>query len=171
MTTLRDAYEGGIDAVLADNTLDRGGFADAMRLVITDGLSNGDTTAWIDALATYFNSLGIINNPTYNNLRNEIINSGKDVSLALFDNLYEKIRDLPESQQPVERALLQSYREDRDNADAAITRMDQLIAAEVGGGLVGRLVRQELRNAKQRLRDVKAEAREGIGRYTGDPDS
>ncbi len=170
MTTIRKGFEAGIDAVIADNTLSRGDFSTAVRGVITDGLSSGDSNTWLDAIAAELNRLGIINNPTYNNMRGEIINSGKDTFLLLWDSIAGNIEVLPESQPPITRALLQSAREDRDNADAAITRMNVLISAEPPGA-VGRIIKTEMRAGKKAIIQLKRDARDLIRNITGDADS
>jgi len=169
MPTTRDAFEAGIDAVIADNTLSRGGFADAIRTVLTADFSNAEATAWVDAIAVEYNRLTIINNPTYNNLRGHIIAVTKDPALALWDAIQGTINGLAESAPAVRSAQLLELRELRDNADAALTRMDVLIAAEPAGS-VGRLVKDQLRIGKQNLRDLKQNARDAIQALTGDPD-
>ena len=170
MTTTRDAIEAGIDAVIADNGLNRGGFADAIRTVLTDDFGNSQATAWIDAIAAEYNRLGLINNPTYNNLRGNFIGEGKATSLELWDALSRNIGGLPESNPAERSATLVSLRDERDNIDAAIDRLQVLIDAEPGG-TVGRLVKDELRAGKQRLRDRKQAIRDVIQSLTGDPDS
>ncbi len=170
MTTTRDGFEAGIDAVLADNTLNRQGFVDAVQTVITSSLSNQEGNDWVDAIATEYNRLDQINNPTYGNLRGDIISRGKPLSLALWDAFDRNISGLVESVPVIQAAQLTTLREDRDNIDAAIDRFNVLIAAEPNGP-VGRLVKEEMRDSKQRLRIRKDEVRAAIAAITGDPDS
>jgi hypothetical protein len=170
MTTIREGYEAGVDAVIADNTISRGEFVDAVQTVITAGLSNAEGNAWVDAVAVEYNRLGQHNNPTYNSHRGFIISAGKTVAMALFAGLDRNISGLPESLPVVNAAQLTLLREERDSIDAAIDRMDVLIAAEPGG-TVGRLVKDELREGKQRLRQRKEAVRAAIQAITGDPDS
>lgn len=170
MTTITDAYSAGIDAVIADNTLNRGGFADAIRTVLTANFSNAEATTWIDALAAEYNRLGLINNPTYNNFRSGIINAGKPTALDLWTALLGTLSGLAESVPAIASAQLVTLRDERDNVDAAIDRFDVLIAAEPGG-TVGRLVKDEMRDSKQRLRDRKQDIRNAIQAITGDPDA
>ena len=171
MTTLRDGFEAGVDAVIADNTLNRAGFVDAVQLVITAGLSNQEGNDWVDALAVEYQRLDQINNATYNNLRGNIIARGKDTSMAVFDAFERNISGLPESVPVISAATLTALREDRDNIDAAITRFDDLIAAEPGPPPVRRLVREQMRASKDNLRQRKQAVRDAIQAITGDPDS
>lgn len=167
MTDTTQAYRAGIDAVIADGTLNKGGFADAIRTVLTARFSNADAIAWIDAIAVEYNRLGLINNPTYNNLRNSI--NDADISEALFDSL-ASVAQLPEGQPASASALLIDLRETRDNIDAAIDRLQAIIDAEPGGA-VGRLVKEIQRNGKDLLRNEKQQVRTQIQSITGDPDN
>ena len=168
MTTINDAWQGGIDAVVADNTLNRGGFVDAMQTIITAGLSNAEGADFVDAVAVEFNRLGQINNPTFNSLRGHII-ADAVVHRSLFDAL-ATISALPEALPVIQAASLMDLREERDNINAAIVRADQLIAAEPGN-IVGRLIKDVLRNGKDLLRGQKQALRDQIQNLTGDPDS
>lgn len=169
MSLLPDAWQAGIDAVVADNGLNRGGFVDAMQTVITDGLSNAEGNAYVDAVAVQFNAFNIINNPTYNNLRGHIIDDPA-AHRALWDGLAVALNALPEAEPVLEAASLTALRDERDNVDAAITRSDDLIAAEPAG-TVGRLVKEILRDGKRLLRQHKQALRDQIQNITGDPDS
>ena len=169
MATIEEAYQAGIDAVVADNGLNRGGFVDALQTVITDNFSNAEGNAWVDALAAEFNRLGIINNPTYNNLRGNII-ADPVVHRALYDALAVTINALPETNPVLQAAELTRLRDDRDNADAAIDRCQALIDAEPAG-TVGRLVKEVLRDGKRLLREYKQQLRDQIQNLTGDPNS
>lgn len=169
MATIEEAYQAGIDAVVADNGLNRGGFVDALQTVITDNFSNAEGNAWVDALAAEFNRLGIINNPTYNNLRSNII-ADPVVHRALYDALAVTINALPETNPVLQAAELTRLRDDRDNADAAIDRCQVLIDAEPAG-TVGRLVKEVLRDGKRLLREYKQQLRDQIQNLTGDPNS
>ena len=169
MTTVADAYQAGIDAIVADNTLNRGGFVDAMQTVITDGLSNAEGNAYVDAVAAEFNRLGQTNNPTYNNLRSNII-ADPVLHRTLYDALAVTINALPEFTPVFEASELTRLRDDRDNADLAIDRLDVLIAAEPNG-TIGRLVKDVMREGKQQIRAYKQSVRDEIRNITGDPDS
>lgn len=168
MSTINDAWQAGINAVIADNTLNRGGFADAIRTIVTIQFSNAEATAWIDAVAAELERTNVINNPTYNSLRGHVIDDPVK-HRALFDSM-ATIGQLAETQ-PATRALsLLELREERDNIQAALDRCDVLIAAEPSG-IVGRLVKEVLRQGKQSLRQHKEEVRNQIRNITGDPDS
>ena len=169
MSTISDAWQAGIDAVVADNTLNRGGFVDAIQTVITDGFSNSEGNAWVDAIATELERVGIINNPTYNNLRGTII-ADPVAHRALFDALQLSIGQLPESEPAIEALELTNLRDERDNADAAQDRLQELIDAEPAG-TIGRLVKGVLRDGKQLLAGHKRDLRDRIRNLTGDPDS
>ena len=86
-----------VDAIIADNTLNKGGAADAIRIVAT-GSSGAEARAWIDAIAVEYGRLGIINEPgTYNKLRAEIIREGVTTAEELFTALATSINALDES--------------------------------------------------------------------------
>lgn len=171
MTDIVQAFRAGIDAVIADNTLNRGGFADAIRTVITARFTNAQATAWIDAIAAEYNRLGLINNATYNSLRGSIIGATDAAQAeALFSALGPSINALPETAPAVEAAQLIDLREERDQIDNAIDRCDVLIAAEPVG-TVGRMVKDVLRQGKQSLRGHKEDVRQAINNITGDPDT
>ena len=170
MTSIAEAFEAGIDAIIADNTLNRGGFVDAMQTVITQGLSNAEGNAYVDAVAVEYERLGIINNATYPSLRGEIINEGAITAKALFEALAVTLNALPEADPVISAARLMDLREDRDNADAAVTRCDDLIAAEPAGP-VGRLVKEVLRDGKRQIQQYKQQVRDEIRNITEDPDS
>ena len=168
MTDVATAWQAGIDAVVADNTLNRSGFVDAMQTVITSGLSNQEGNDYVDAVAAEFNRLGLINNPTYNNLRGNII-ADPVVHRNLYDALAVTINALPEAKPVIEAAQLTELREDRDEANNAIQRCDDLIAAEPPGP-VGRLVKEVLRDGKRSIREHKQRVRDQIQNILGDPD-
>ncbi len=168
MTTINDAWQAGIDAVVADNTLNRAGFVDALQTVLDRRFSNGDGNAWCDAVAAEFNRLGLINQPTYNRLRANIIDDPV-AHRALFDAL-GTIGQLPETLPALQSAQLIDLRDERDSVNGAITRCDELIAAEPGG-TVGRLVKDVLREGKRNLRGFKEQLRDQIRNITGDPDA
>ena len=170
MTTVADAFDAGVDAVIADNSLNRGGFVDAMQTVITSGLSNAEGNAFMDALAGEYHSIGFLNNPQYNNLRNFIVNAGADNAKAQFRALAAAINALDESLPLIQAANLLDLRADRDNINNAIDRLEVLRAAEPNG-TVGRLVKEVLQQGKGRLREYRQQVRDAIQSATGDPDS
>lgn len=170
MATTREAFEAGIDAVELDNALNKGGFADAVRTILTDDFTNAQAVDWIDALADEYFRLGQTNAATYGQWRGQIIDLGKATALELWDALQNNLTGLPASVPANESALLVTLRDERDSVDAAIDRFDVLIAAEPNG-TVGRLVKDEMRTAKARLRERKQRLRSAIEAITGDPDS
>ena len=169
MTTTSDAYQAGIDAVIADNTLNMNGFEAALRTVLTARFTSAEADAWVTAIVAEYFRLGLINASTYNRLRASIIDDAV-AARALFDALAVSINGLPETVPALESAQLIDLREDRDNVDAALDRCDVLIAAEPGG-TVGRLVKEVLRDGKNSLRQHKQQLRDQIQNITGDPDA
>lgn len=169
MATIQEAWQAGIDAVVADNTLNRGGFVDAMQTVITDNLTNAEGNAYVDAVAAQFNALGQISGATYNNLRNNSIIPDPVLHRSLYDALAGLLNALPEAAPVIEAADLTTLRDERDNVNLAIDRLDVLIAAEPNG-TVGRLVKEIFRNGKQLLRSHKEQLRDQIRNIIGDPD-
>lgn len=171
MTTIAEAFEAGIDAVIADPTINKGAFVDAMQTVITTGLSNAEGNDFVDAVAVEYGLNGIVNEPgTYTKLRNEINNEGAAVAMRLFNNLAVAINSLPEAVPVINAAQLQDLRDERDQINDALDRSDVLIAAEPAG-TVGRLIKEVLRNGKDLLRQHKQSLRDQIQNITGDPDS
>ena len=170
MPTVADAYNAAVDAVIADNTLNRAGFVDAMQTVIDRGMSNQEGNDFCDALATLYQSLNQINNPTYNNLRGDIIDDGADVAKRKFVAFATEINQLPESEPLIIAANLIELRADRDEINNAIDRLDAISAAEPAGP-VRKLVRQVLQQGKSQLREYRQQVRDAIQSATGDPDS
>jgi hypothetical protein len=167
MTTSTDAYQAGIDAVVADNALTRGGFIDAIQIVVA-GIDNTEGGDWVDAIAAEFARLGIINNPTFNNLRGNIIDDAV-AHRELFDVL-SILGRMAETQVIDTHVELMTLREDRDNTNDALDRLDILIAAEPAGP-TRKLVVDVLRDGKNSLRGNKEQIRQRIRQLTGDPDA
>lgn len=160
MNTNADAWAAGIDAVIADNTLNRGGFADAIRTVATLS-NNGETTDWIDAIAVAFEGIGIINNPTYSALRNEIVNEGAVVARGQFDALSTLVNGLPETA-PINLGLRKvDLRAERDEVDVSITTM---VAFKVGQT---RQVKDALQLGIDRLREYKQSVKDELKGING----
>lgn len=150
--------------MVADNGLTRNDFGIAVRTVLTSNFSPATATAWIDAVATEFNRLGLINNPTYNNLRGNII-SDATAHTALFEALVT-VGQLPETLPAVDSAKIITLRADRDTIDASIDRLDVIIAAESDN-----LVKEAVKLGKQATRELKESIRNAIQLITGDPDA
>jgi hypothetical protein len=167
MTTSTDAYQAGIDAVVADNALTRGGFIDAIQVVVA-GIDNAEGGDWVDAIAAEFARLGIINNPTFNNLRGNIIDDAV-AHRELFDVL-STLGRMAETQVIDSHVELMTLREDRDNTNDALDRLDVLITNEPAGP-ARKQVREILRNGKDLLRGERELIRQRIQQITGDPDS
>lgn len=165
MTTINDAYQAGIDAVLADNTLNRGGFADAIRTVVVQALSDAEAKAFIDALAVEYNRVGQINNPTYSNLRGSIISDGAALALARFDALGLVVNQMIEATVVSVAVELIDLRAERDEADANI---DILQALKTGQP---RQVREAINIGIDQLRGHKQQVRDRIQAITGDSES
>ena len=170
MTTVADAYNAAVDAVIADPNLNRAGFVDAMQGVITRGLSNAEGNAFVDAMATLYQSLNQINNNTYAQLRGDIVDDGADVAKEKFIAFATAINTLPETGPLLVAANLIDLREDRDNINAAIDRLEELRVAEPNSPFA-RLVRSALNQGKQQIREYRQQIRDAIQSATGDPDS
>jgi len=169
MTILADAWQAGIDAVVLDPTLNRGGFVDAIQTVINPGVTNAEGNDFVDGVAAEFNRLGIIPSPTYNNLRNNSIIPNPVLHRAVFDAL-PGINTLLVTVPVLDALLLMNLRDERDSVNDALARYDVLIAAEPNG-TVGRFVKDGMRDAKRALRLYKESVRSQIRAITGDPDS
>jgi hypothetical protein len=169
MTTLNDAYEAGVDAVIADNTLSKNGFESAIRAFVTP-LDIADADAWVTELIDEYDRIELTNNPTWANFRNKIISDGKPLAMEVFAAMEAAINLLTTTPQVREDINLMDLREERDNIDAAIDEMNVLIAAQPND-VVGRLVKDTLRIGKDLLRTRKEQVRNEIRAITGDPDS
>lgn len=169
MTTLNDAFEAGVDAVIADNTINQNGFENAIQALVTT-LGNADADAWVTELVVEYERIDLINNPTWANFRAKIIADAKPLAMEVFTAMEAAVNLLPTTPQVREDIRLMDLRDERDNIDAAIDEMDVLIAAQPAG-TVGRLVKDALRAGKDLLRAYKEQVREEIKSITGDPDS
>lgn len=163
MTTINDAWQAGIIAVVADNTLNKGGFADAVRTVISSNYSNAEAVAWIDAVADEFNRLTVISNPTYVNMRGHIIDDPV-AHREVFDAM-STIGQLPETQPAVPALELIDLRTERDEINASITTM---VAFRPG---TTRQVKDALNIGIDGLIAHREQVRQRIQQITGDPDS
>ena len=172
MTDTVEAYRAGIDAVIADPTLSMNGFEDAVRTVLTAQFTSADADNWVTAIFTEFFRIGLLTTASYNRLRAQILSAADgDAAEALFFALGVSVNSLPETIIAANSAQLIDLRIDRDNADAAIDRLNVLILAEPFDGGVGKLTKEIMRNGKDLLRGEKQRLRDEIQRITGDPDS
>lgn len=169
MTTLNDAYEAGVDAVIADNTINQNGFEDAIRALVTT-LSGPDADAWVSELIVEYNRLDLINNPTWASFRSNIISDGKALAMDLFASLETAINALATTPTVIDDIRLMDLRIERDNIDEAILEMTALIQAQPNT-VVGNLVKDALRVGREYLRVRKQEVRDEIQRITGDANS
>ena len=163
MITFSAAWQAGIDAVVADNTLNKGGFADAIRTVITSNFNNAEATALVDAVATEFNRVGVINNPVYANLRGNIIDDAV-AHRALFDSL-STIGQLPEAKPAEEAIELIMLRDERDEINTSITTMQGFKTGAT------RQVKDALQQGIENLIGLRQAVRSRIEQITGDADS
>lgn len=165
MTTPTEAYEAGVDAVIANNSANKGAFADAIRTVVTQAYTDAEAKAWIDELALEYNRVGQINATTYASMRSKIIADGKDLAMVRFEALAQSINQLPETKVMEVSLELIDLRSERDEADANI---DILIALKSGQP---KQVKDAIQLGIEQLRGYKREIREQIQNLTGDPDS
>lgn len=155
MSTNADAWKAGIDAIIADNTLNRGGFADAIRTVATIS-SNAEVIDWIDEIAIGWETIGIINNPTYNSLRAEIINEGATVAQAQFESLQTLVNALPSTLIINADLRKQDLRAERDQIDANIVTLVDLKDGE------NRQVKEAINLGINHLRQYKEQVRDEL---------
>ena len=163
MTTISDAWQAGIDAVVADNTLNRAGFVDALQTVITQRFSNAEGNAWCDAVATEFNRLGLINQPTYNRLRAHII-ADPVIHRSLFDALQATISTMPETLVAVTSLRIINLRADRDEVNTSISTLQGFKTGQT------QQVRDSLDAGIAALRQQRENIREALRGLIGDPD-
>lgn len=168
MTTINDAWQAGIDAVVADNTLNRAGFVDALQTVLVQRFTNAEGNDWCDAVAVEFNRVGLITNSTYNRLRNDMI-ADPVLHRTRFEALGGTIQSFDETLPALQSARLIDLRSDRDLINDAIDRVQAIIDAEPAGP-TRRLVREAIRPGKDLLRQHKQSIRDEIQNLIGDPD-
>lgn len=165
MTTITDAYEAGIDALIADNTLNRGGFADAIRTVVDQAYSDAEAKDWIDQLSAEYQRVGQINNDTFGSFRAKIIADGKGLSLIRFEALSQSISLLPATKD-IDKALdLIDLRAERDEADANLDILRDLKDGQP------RQVREAIQIGLDQLRAHKQQTRDQIQALTGDAET
>lgn len=164
MTTITDAWQAGVDAVVIDNGLTRQDFGIAVRTVLTSNFSPDTATDWVDAVATEFNRLGVINNPTWVSLRGNII-SDAAAHVLLFESLVT-VGQLPETLLATDSARIITLRADRDIIDTSIDRLTAIIDSESDN-----LVKEAVRIGKQAAQEQKQRIRDTIQAITGDPDA
>lgn len=95
LNNVRDYLLTWIPFIIANPTTTRAESVDHLQLVAN--VTNAEGGDWFNALAVFFESIGVINNPTYNNLRGEVINEGETVSAAMYSAVFQAIRELPET--------------------------------------------------------------------------
>jgi hypothetical protein len=162
MTTIADAFQAGIDAVVADNTLNRAGFVDAVQTVITARFNNAQGNAWVDAVAAEMNRVGSVNNPSYTSMRNKIANNPVECA-ALFASL-ATITALPETEPAVTALKILDLRTERDEVQTSI---DTLNAFKPGNT---RQVRDAVNIGINNLRGLRQQIRDQLSTLIGDPD-
>ncbi len=132
MTTITQAYGAWAIAVNNPPAPDIDEATDILQQ-FAPTLSDADGNAWWDAVAATYESLGIINQPTYTQLRNEVNQAGAVAATDLFDALISRINSMPESV-PVNAALQAG-----DTAAELAAIPDNIIAIEalkIGGVFV-----------------------------------
>ena len=96
MNTNADAYAAMAAAIIADNATTRAQAGDVIE-GFGPTMPGAAARSWIDAIATHYESLGIINNATYASLRGEIVNEGQIKAEALFNAMASSINGLAET--------------------------------------------------------------------------
>jgi len=155
MSTNADAWQAGIDAAIADNSISKGDFADAIRTVAVLS-SNAEVTTWIDEIAIGWEGVGIINNPTFSSLRNEIVNEGALVARAQFEALLTLVNALP-STLPINADLEKvELRAERDQVDGNIVTLQDLKVGQ------NRQVKEAINLGINNLREYKESIRDRL---------
>ena len=116
------AFGAFIDAVIADPTLSK---SDAGDIIATfgAGISGQEARDYLEAVAAGYETIGVINNPTYAALRNEIAAEGNPTSTAMYAALEPTVTNLPETF-PISTGIRKQYlRGERDQVDANIVTM------------------------------------------------
>jgi len=162
MITTSDAFQAGIDAVLADNTLGRGGFVDAIQTVIAQRFNNVQGSSWVDAIAVEMNRVGSINNPTYGSMRNKIIDAPVECA-ALFTAL-TSINALPETIPAQEAIKIIELRSDRDEVAASIGILNTFKVGQPPQ------VFEAVNVGINQLRGFREQIRDQLRNLIGDPD-
>jgi len=153
MTTNTDVFQAGVDAVIADNTLNQNGFENACQTVSTR-ITNAEADAWVNALIAEYHRLGIINNATYANFRNQIITEGANTALVLFEALAATINGLSETNVVNADIRRSDLIVERDEVDTSIATMQNFrtgATPQVKDAL--NLGISQLRGFKETLRD------------------
>jgi hypothetical protein len=164
MTTINDAYAAAVDAVIADNGLSRSAFSDVLQ-TFTNGWSNTEATGWIDALATKYFDLDLVNNGNYSNLRSKIVADGEPLSNDLFVSLGSAVSLLPESAAFNEAIHLKNLRDDRDETVISIATMVSFRPGQT------QQVKDAINIGIEALQIQRERLRAEIRDITGDPDS
>lgn len=164
MTTTSEAFQAAVDAVVLNNTLNKSGFADAIRTVVAQAYTDAEAKAWIDALAILYESLGLINNPTYSSFRNKIV-ADPVLCVQLFNALAVALNELPETGVINSALSLIDLRVERDEVQTSI---DTLAAFKTGAT---KQVKDALQLGIDQLRSYKESVRAQIKAITGDPDN
>jgi hypothetical protein len=116
------AFEAFIDAVIADPSLTKGDAGDIIAS-FGAGISGPESRDYLDAVAAGYETIGVLNNPTYAALKNEIVNEGKPTSMAMYAALESTVNALPETV-PINDGIRITYlRDERDQVDANIVTM------------------------------------------------
>lgn len=165
MTTLTEAWQAGIGAVIADNGLSRAAFVDALQTVITAGFSQSEGVDFVNAVAVEYGRLAILGNGNYNNLRGDIVSRGAVTSLALFEALAVLINMLPESEPANQAIALGDLRAARDEVATSITTLQGFRTGAT------RQVKDALNLGVNELQREKENLRSQIQSITGDPDN
>ena len=95
LQNIKDYLLTWITFVIANPTTTRAQSVNHLQLVAN--VTNAEAIAWFDALAVFFESVGVINNRTYSNMRNDVVAEGALVSQALYSALFQAMRELPET--------------------------------------------------------------------------
>lgn len=175
MTTLTELYTAAVNAVITNAEINRAGVVDAMQIVLPQGLSNVEGNAFIDALATSYADLGIINAPTFGAWRRGVTSNGADNAINLFEALAIRIHAMPETEVVVRELTLYDLRGQRDNLNAALDKLNETIDAIEVDDSIPKIVRgllgTALRQSRKTLHQMRVSLRDEIRNLSGDADS
>jgi hypothetical protein len=109
MKLLIEFIEAFVDFIVANGTASKSEAVDFLQTQ-TNGVNNAEGNAFMDAMAAYTESLGWNAQPTYNNMRNMIVNDGDVKSKAFFNAVLQNMIESAGFQDPVVQEVLRALR-------------------------------------------------------------
>lgn len=129
MKLLIEFIEAFIDFIVANPAATRAEAVDFLQTQ-TNGVNNAEGNAFMDAMAVYVESLGWSNQPTYNNMRNMIVNDGDVKSKAFFNAILQAMIDSAGFQDAVVEEVVRALRVfDLERQRTRLTEQIQFVVA------------------------------------------